>query len=85
MTKLTLEEKRLQNLRRQLFGATSTKKIETKIEPTKNRERAEVRIENPSTEVVYLKKDLSKILILTIFALIIQGSLYLGLNRFNFF
>lgn len=68
MSKVSLSEKRLQNLKRQLYGGTRLESEEKVI------------IQPESRETAYLKKDLLRVLVLSLFAFIFQITLFLGLK-----
>ncbi len=71
MTNLTLEEKRLQQLRSQLFGK---QRLSSSDLATTTSQKA-------GHELAYLKGDLTKIIFLTFFAFAAQAILYWSLNH----
>lgn len=97
MVKLTLEQKRLEALKRQLYGKepqTQKKPLE-KVKPIKEegtpqevylldrfKRASEISKQNePQTEVSYLKRDLLKIFMLSAIAITIQTLLFIGLKN----
>lgn len=85
MAKLTLEEKRRQNLKRQLYGKDSfqepkTHVVDTNSNTIKTPTTLNERVENTENGD-YLKRDLTKILIVSIAAIIIQFALFWALNH----
>lgn len=88
MPQLTLDQKRLETLRRQLYGKGESvtkigrSNIEYRVSPA-NEQRVHATGDKPSTTndlqtVLFLKRDLFKILILSTLALSLQILLYLS-------
>ncbi len=89
MGKITLEERKLQTLYRQLYGNLSSTKAVVQ-EPVKLKQTiTNLKTNHSALDLSYLKRDLQRILILTLFALTIQLLLYLGAKNgflsLNFF
>lgn len=93
MPQITLDERRLQTLRRQLFGnqeppqktghkiqADTSKELSLSLDQISSKPQT-LNTQNITLDSNYLGKDLFKILILTVFALALQLLLYLGANK----
>lgn len=89
MAKITLEEKKLQVLYRQLYGNLGAPKNAVQEFGGSKQTTSNPKINHSSLDLSYLKKDLYRIFILTLFAFSLQLLLYFGAKNgflnLNFF
>lgn len=88
MPNLTLDQKRLEQLRIQIYGKNTPLKSKAanlnsssfKFEPNSSHQ-TEVKNENAKIELSYLKKDLLKIFILSTLVITFQTALFISLKN----